>query len=404
MLAGPLVLCVVLRLAEGQVTTYEVAAQAEGRGLVRLQHGVPTKELAEAEVDPRLSLNLDTRTLSLTVGYAPRLWASTLTGRLQSLNRGALQATFRPDPLYRLVASATGVSGISDLLAPAVASPGGATPAPIQTVGSQTRIHYVFGELAAGLEATPTPRARLTLSGAYVVDGGEDAAARLTFPLQRGPRAALTFGWQTSADDKFETEAATSYRSFTTSAVDPVTGLPVEMPAVLIATFTETWRRKFGSELSTWLGLGGAVTGVAGVGGAKASVKAAPPVVDLGLQYVSEGGLQRLRLSGRYSPLVDSLTGRIYQRADAALAAAWSPWRTWQMVGELTTGVAIGGAESGQAIVVGEARMVHGLSREVELTWGARGLWQHPPANSTVVSYKQWGLFVALAYLHRDTI
>ena len=210
--------------------------------------------------------------------------------------------------------------------------------------------------------------------------------------LQRGPRASLTFGWQASPDDKFDTEAAASYRTFTTGAVDPVSGQPVSMPPVGIATLTETWRRTFTSKLSAWAGLGGAAT----------SVNLAPPVVDFGMQYVTDGGLRRIRLSGHYGPLVDAVTGHVFPRADVTLGVSWSSWRNWRVAADLTGGISAGGATDGPSVLGGEVRLVHNLTRELDLSTGVRGFWQHPPSDSAILSYRQLGVFVALAYLHRD--
>jgi hypothetical protein len=391
--AGPLVVYALLHLVQGQITTYELGVQGEVRGYARLEQ-TTTTQLVEVEADPRLALQLETRELLFSAAYAPRLWASTSTGQLESINRGILQAKYKPDPLYQLLGSFTGVSGLTDLLAPAVAGPGGALPGPIQAVGAQTSLRYLFAELKAGLDATPTARSRWQVEAAYVVDGGADASAQLTYPQQRGARGTLAFDWRTSVDDRLETAATTIFRSFVTTAVDPVTLRALELPSIWITTLMETWRRTYSSGLSTWAGAGAAFT----------NTELRPPVIDAGLQYLSLGGVQRLRLSGRYGPLVDAVSGNVYERADVTAAAVWAPSRTWRLSGDLSAGLSLRGQSKGGALVSGELRLTNALTSELDLTLGFRGFWQHPPDGSALSSYQQWGLFVSMAYLHRGAL
>lgn len=400
--AGPLVLCALLQLTEGQVTAYAVAALSEARGLALIQQGTTTL-VAELEVDPRVALQLDTLTLNLGAAYAPRLWVSTQASGLQVLHRAAIQASWRPDPLLRLLTSATGSVGTSNLLAPALAGPGGTPPGPLQSVGLQTRIPYVYGEVAAGLDATPTRRTRVALGGAYVVDGGADAKAQLTYPQQRGPNGSLAFDWQMNADDRLDTLVTTLRRSFTTGAVDPVTGASLQRPPVWVGSVSETWRRKYDVKLSTWVGGGASLTTTELLGG-DVTVKKVTPLVDIGGQYLDEDGLKGLRLSFRYAPVVDTVSGRVYQRADSFLLGNWATTQSWRMVGQLSTAVVVGGFQSGQLNLFGEGRMAHVLTRDLELTWGLRGTLQRPPGTSLAASYQQWGIFVALAYQQRGAI
>jgi len=400
--AGPLLLCAVLRLAEGQVATYQASALTEARGMA-LMVGGTTTPVAEIEVDPRIGIQYDTPTLNLSAAYAPRLWLTTQVSGLQVLHRSAVQGTFRPDPLYRLLASATFAHGTSNLLAPRLAGPGGVPPGPLQTVGAQTSIPYVFGEVAAGVDSTPTQRTRVALGGTYLVDGGSDAKAQLTFPQQRGPSAAMTFGWRASADDQLDTLLTALHRTFVTGAVNPATGAPIVKPPVWIATLSETWRRKYDLKLSSWVGAGASYTSTELPGGV-VKVEKVTPLVDVGGQYLDEDGLKGLRLTFRYAPIVDAVSGRVYQRADSFLLANWASTPTWRMVGELATAVVIGGFQSGQVMVSGEARMARVLSRDLDLIFGVRSLLQRPPNTSFAASYRQWGLFVALSFHDRGTI
>jgi hypothetical protein len=397
--SAALVACALLRLAAGQSTSYDLAVRSEGRGLVLVQSGQSTR-LVEGSVDPRLALKVETPTGSLELAYAPRFTASTVAARAEAFHQAILALGYRPDPRLKLSGAAAGAVGAINLLSPAAAPAQAGGTTAVDLVGGQSRLRYVLAEASSALEVLPVRRARLVLLGSYTVTGGEDFEARRTLPLQRGPRAALTAEWQTAPSDALVTEAEASTRAFT---ISPVRGPGPDrtIPPVWLASITETWRRRVETGVSAWVGLGAAWSGS---GDSPRSLGLVPPRVDLGLSVVPASGAGHLQLSARYGPVIDAISGRAYQRIELGTSTTWSLTRTLGWGADLTSGVALGGAQDGETMSRAELRLVHKLSRELELSWGPRWLWQRAPDRSASPSYRQYGLFVALAYLQRGSL
>lgn len=396
---GGLIACALLRLAAGQVATYELGAGTEVRGVYRLQAGVGTW-LAELDLAPRAALKVESRTLGLDASYTPRFWGTTTGGNLRVLQGAAVGSRYQPDPRWIFTLGASGNMGEINMLAPAVTQPLATTPPSLQAVGRVTQVHYVFADGVAGLDVMPTRRTRLVLQAGYRVSGGDGAVARASVPLQYGPRAGLTFELGTSASDLLTTAATLSSSHFDTSPPYPG-GPPVVVAPVWIGQFTEIWRRRIDAETSTWAGLGAAWVGHRIP---VSSLRVEGPVLDAGVQRLTQGGQGKFRLSGRYAPVVDPVTGVVYMQADLYGSAGWAFSATHQLAGTLNTGVGAQGKMSGQVMMSGEVKANHVVARGLDLAWGLRALWQRPANGSTALTYRQWVLFVDLIYLYRDTL
>ena len=134
------------------------------------------------------------------------------------------------------------------------------------------------------------------------------------------------------------------------------------------------------------------------------SLKLKAPVLDAGVQRITLGGQGKLWLSGRYAPVIDPITGLAYMQVDLYGSAGWAFNATHQVAGTLNVGVARGDVLAGQVMVSGELKATHLVARGLDVAWGLRALWQHPASGSVAVTYRQWVLFVDLAYLLRDTL
>jgi hypothetical protein len=358
--------------------TYDVAAGATASA--RTASSVD-QAVAQFELDPRGGVTWTAPRLELGGSYQPRLFVQEGAGGLQALHRASARAAWQWSGRWGLFAGLEGSYGVNDFLGTSsgaatssaggqpsgggtgggAGGAGGATP-PVQPIPGATTLRYRSGEATLGVGGLLVPRHRFEASVSAFASGGADATARLSLPQQQGLRLGVTLRHSLSPVNTLESGLAAGLTSFGAGVSD----------AYVFAT--ETWRHVLAGGGHFRLGAGPGLMVHAEPG----SRKQTP-----GVGGEASFGDRWLRVllfdvSLRVSPIVDRVSGALYQRADASAALGWEPATGWFVGVQGTGGVVVQGAQLGDQIVTGDLRASWSPSRRWIAGLGVRTFSQIP--------------------------
>jgi hypothetical protein len=419
MLQAPAALLASLALAG--VTRYTASLSSVARYYTDVEAVQPLSATA-LEVEPSLGLEHDERTSTLRVAYFPRLVAIAASPPPRFLNQASLSLALRPDPTLRLTGSASGCYGTNDFRvqyalacgAPVLAPGAVAGPQPIPLVST---IRYMSASGALGFESRPAARIAVSGTLSYLVQGGADAPTRALLPLQRGPSFLAALEWAAGRNDALATSISGSYYAFLREALAPGANEPAT--SAWISQVVEVWQHVVGRGGRLRLGLG---LGVAGDANdlPRLVLRTASAVGEVGLQQafgrrederpppreVDTPGAAPgpwameivLNAGARVAPFVDFTSGLAYERADAFAGLGWPLDRDWRLDASFAAGVALDGAQRGQATATAQLSSTWTAARWVRLSTGLNGLWQRAGADVATSSVRQVGFFLGATF------
>jgi hypothetical protein len=364
-----------LHLALGDVVTWDLSLQGETRGRV----ASVGERRGEVTAEPRAGLGLVGRLHSANAAYAPQLRLDSGSATATVLHVGAVSGAWRLDPRWQATAVATGSYGERDFLLgdrPALATGGAAVP--VQPIPALTSVRYGAGALRVGLGGALTPRHPVLLGAQVFAEGGVGPAAGAVLPMQRGVAADGSLGWTLSRAD-----------ALSAALNGTVTTFPATGARSAAAALTTSWRHAFTPRTGGWLGAGptwASETGsdsVVAVGG------------EAGVQHRLVRPAVDAALSTRVAPIIDRITGSVYQRVDFTGTASWAPAVRWLVSGTTASGVVLDGPQRGERVASAEARAGWSSMRRWSLSGGVRWMGQDGgPAPLSRVD--EWTAFVGV--------
>lgn len=312
-------------LAPRQGTFLDVALLSLVRARTLNGSSDPSAWGSDVEVTPGIALELGTPSLTLSVGYAPRLTVPFNVGsfELAVLNRATFRAEWRASERWTVTGLGLFVVGDFSQLVPA-STPGGAGPPPpvLSPVRSFQTYPYVGIDTLLRVEGLLTPRSRLRIAGGYFDVGGTGAEGEANQPRTWGPQAEASFAWQAARTATLTTTATARNWMMTGNF------------SIFMATLTEGWKQSWSSDVDTTLSLG------AGMSNQEIQSQTAlgqvAPVAALQLDYhpVSLPTLG-LTVDTTLAPYVDTYARIAYQRITLGVAFGWSPSDAWQVQANL---------------------------------------------------------------------
>jgi hypothetical protein len=282
------------------------------------------------EVTPGIALQVVTPSLSLSVGYAPRLTLPVATGnwQLAVLHRATLRAEWRVDTLWTVTALGVFLVGDYSQLVPA-STPAGPGPVPpvFDPVRSFQTYPYVGIDTQVRLDGILSPRTRLTFMGGYFDLGGTGPVGEANQPRAWGPQGEVGLSWDPSRKSTLTTTAAG--QDWMMSGTENF----------FITTLTENWRQAWTSEFETTLGLGGGfanreVESRTAAGNIVPVARASMVYQTLSLQPV------RLALDLALAPFFDTYVRSPYQRFTLSISLDWHPSDAWRVGASFTGALA----------------------------------------------------------------
>lgn len=349
---------------------------------------------SELEVSPGVALEVASPSVSLSLGYAPRLTVPFNVGgfELAVLNRATARVEWRPDALW--TASVAGVFVVGDYsqLNPA-STPGGAGPAPpvLNPVRSFQTYPYVGIDTLAQVDGILSARTRLRLAAGYFDVGGTGEVGQANQPRTWGPQAEAAIAWDAS-------RAAT----LTTTARGQ-DWILANGDYVVIGTLTEGWTQAWTEDLDT--------TVAAGVGLASRDVETLTavghfvPVARLSLAYrlVSR---QRLTLTcdAALAPYFDAYTGIPYQRVTFVAALDWRPSDAWRLGAALSAALAPYSVLAPESYGTGGVSVSYSPVAFLVLSAGGTGTAQFQGPSAIGGTFGQWTAYFSVALRSRTAL
>jgi hypothetical protein len=386
----------ILRMALGEAMFYDVSLRTEARARTR---AAVSGVLGEAEVDPGVGLSLLDRRLDLAAAYSPRLMVQEQVGGLQILHRASLGGTWLADRNWRAIAATQGSYGTNDLLSvsqgTAAGSSSGGTggrtgpPVPqiVQPIPRLTTIKYASGEASLGVDGTPAARYHASARITGFVEGGADRAAQASLPLQRGGRLAGELDFTASQSDILASRLALTVSGFSS---DQVEGLGL---------LTETWRHALTPDAQVWLGVGPTVTATHALGATTWQVGVGGEAGARDLLFHSLAAALTLGAA----PVVDRVTGAVYERADGTMTVTWEPIPRWAFGAMASGGIVTQGGQAGDKIAAADVHAAWVPSPAWEVALGVRGLSQMPHAAATA-NLSEWNVYFAVTARDRERL
>ncbi len=385
-----------LWLASGSVgTAYEAGLRAELR--TRPVEG----RAADLELVPGLGLERTQETLTLGLRYAPVLRLTLEPGApLQSpnlLHGGQLSALWRLDSISQLSATQSASYGVNefDLLS----SPGGA-PLPLNDQGPEPLPlgpvrRYVSSDSALAWTRALSLRSSVELGARYQVSGSLAPESRETLPLQHGPTLQARFSHALTRRDALLTQASATHATFSSEE------------EASTAQLSQGWRRQLSPTVDGQVALGAAALRSLTPGAPRTGVRAMPLAeAELGYTPALRDAPLSARVSARYAPFIDRVSGEAYGRAEASLALAWAP-RAWLQLATRASGARTlsDGARASSQLAGVEASATWRASPTLSLSAGARSAWDAQAlADGTVARRHEAGGFVTFTVLAREVL
>jgi hypothetical protein len=389
-----------LRLAVG-AAAYDVSLGAAAMGRAGTAYVGMDRQV---EADARVGVVVTQRTLEVDGAYLPRVLLHDPGGGVQVLHRAHVGSVL-PAGGRRTFASVDASYGTTDLVAlqrpdagavtagPGVPdpssptpSPGGGPPrgAPVQTVPVLGPLTYVSGEASLGVDGARGGRASWSARLDGLVSGGADEDARRSLPLQVGARGRAQFDWMVSHRDTVATDLTAEVSGFRAVAAGTPPGDVRDGYAVL----SEAWRRVVRPEMTLRVALGPGFT----VHHAAGSTTWGPSLA----AAAGLGGVLLRTVRGdvalRALPVVDRVTGNVYERGDVTGWVAWEPSRAWAATLAGNAGVVLRSAQAGDKVAAADLGIAWSPDAHWRLGAGVRAYAQSPrsagtPALSEVSGY-----------------
>jgi hypothetical protein len=395
------------------VTQYTASLYTQARYDTSLDALAPLKSSA-LEVDPSLGLRHEARAFTFGIAYYPRLLMVIGSPPPQFFNQASLSFALHPDPALRLTADASATYGTYDFRLQSTAPPGqgpspgqGQTPgqAPgqgtIQPIPLVSTAKYVNAAGALGFECASSARTRVAGVVSYLVEGGADAPSRTLLPLRRGPTIQGTLDWNLPPHDTLTTTFTASYFAFL--AETAVAAAAAIAPNAWSAQASETWQHTFGPPPSAGqlrLGLGVGAIGDA-IGFPRLTLRRAVPVAEVGFQQGFGQPAVQLTVGARVAPFADFTTTATYERVTAFASLGWQLQRDWGLATGFSAGVALEGAQHGQATGTGQLTATWTAAPWAQLSAGLSSLWQEAGTGYAASTFRQ--LTVSLGATFRQS-
>jgi len=240
-------------------------------------------------------------------------------------------------------------------LAPGAPGPG-TLPAPLI-------INYASSRTGLSAKLAPARRWGLGLSLAYALSGGTDAPSRASLPFQTGPRGALSAEYALTRTDHLASTASASWTGFSSGPED------------ILLQATASWRHALGRNTESTLD-GGAAWATARAGPSEPLRSQAHPIAEATITHRIPSLRIDARVTGRISPVIDPLSGRVDERLEASGGVTWNATRTISIFGQVGAAQSLAWARPGAVTMA-----FHGLtvayraSKLVQLDGGTRGFW-----------------------------
>jgi hypothetical protein len=359
--------------AIGAEASYAVAARTDLRTRSPLPGERGSIVTGDLEFVPDLQGALRWSTGLVSLQYNPSLLLREpqVLGPVTFLHRGRFLVTKRWERVS-LTLVQEGAQGRLDV--GALRNPEGSTPGGVPELQTLGTVPYVRSASLAVLDAQPSARVALTVSGGYLISGSPVAGNSM--PLQWGPIASARLRLSASGRDTFSTELQASSARFATGQEQQ------------IAQATETWERRLTTALTASMGAGVAVTReyiIEVPGGPIAGTfLEVLPVVLATAAWRQPGLVQPVQVtaSARMAPFADRFTGQVYERIEARLQADWRPERAWTLTAAagLAYAVPLGRArQAGDWLAFGEGAAAWSAKDWLLLGFSARVLWVEQP-------------------------
>jgi hypothetical protein len=379
MLAASLLLATALAAPE---LSSDLQLVAEGRRRALQLSGATPEHPLELELDPQLRVRLTDLASFVSASYVPRLTLSQLPGdHVALLHQAALTSEWRPEPRWQITFGAEGSRGTVSQLQLAATTSGtpaaGQPPLPTEPLPAAASVRYLHGQVSAGVVGALEARWRLRSQVATFADGGADASAQRSLPLQRGIRAETALEWSAGRQDVLGTSVAG-----TVSDLTPGT-------TAWLLSLGEGWRHTLGRGETLFATAGPSLA----IQGATHHVG---PSAEIGLGHESPGEGPGVQASAAlsYAPLLDRVSGAIVDRAAATATLAGILSDDWRLDATASGGVVVDGAEKRDGVWAGEVRAGRRLGDAWQVYLGARGILQEQPRVSTRST--EWSLFVTV--------
>jgi hypothetical protein len=369
-----------LLLAAAVSGAVEIADRSEVR--VRSQDAL-TGPAVDAETTPTVTVRVRARGWELTLGYLPRFTLRDAARAMdpETLHSGALTAAWH---LKRLTLGARGdFSYGTQSYTSLVLDPGQISGAvSIERLPPSTTVGYVAS--SAGLTLRYAASRRWIARGRfeYALAGGVDASAREALPLQSGPRAEVGAEGALTRKDHLDSAVEISRTTFSSG------------PEHDVLELSEAWRHALGRTTETTLGGGAALISGRGTSG---SATRAYAVAHAALAHGSPTRGLETRLSLRYAPVLDRLSGAVDPRLQASAAATLHLSHGTAAHGQLGLAQSIPALQDGAVtLVIGEAALSTRIDRAVLLELGTRCAVQR--VRSIGATTPQWIAFVSTTF------
>jgi hypothetical protein len=362
--------------------TYTVSVQSDVRGRTPLPGDVGTTITSDLQLDPRGEVTFGWSTTTVGLQYTPvLLWREPQTGgRLLTLQRGRVGFGHRWGRA-QLLLTQEGAWGQQDVGALRTDGNPLTQVGEIQTFGG---IPYVRSATFATLDASPSERVRLNLSGGFTYQGSPERPDAL--PLQWGPLVNASLRVGVTRVDSLTTAASFMSSTFTTTEEQA------------IGQLREVWERQLSRTVQLNLGAGLALTRMVIIQSLNQALPEGPrcdtlvprtcwdvlPVATAGLGWNDRirSMPARFGLSTSLAPFADRFTGNVYERIEARAQAELQPARLWRLraAGGMAYATALGlAAQAGDQFYSGEAAATWTAQPWLVLQAAGRVLWTEQP-------------------------
>lgn len=395
------------------------------RGETRAFSGGPADHgglaLDAYQLDPSIAVGLEggSGTLRLSVTYAPSLLFPSPTGRFgdagaaSTYHTGSAMAAWE-DARSRIALTALGARGfrvVTPLSQALVGGAPGGAETPVASPQDRSSLQPSAGVRAApftaagigtAAAASVGRRLRVSASASYLEAGGQDEAARLLFPRQRGLQGEARAAWLAGPLDTLALLGTATRIRFDAAGTASLAGV------------TARWEHLPSPGWRSYLEAGAAVT--------EAGREGLHPVVDVGCELEERAApLERPRddagagdgeptpgrpwhgrIRARLSPYLDAFTETASTRLEAGGDVGWRSGAGFRVEASAARASVVSRSQWGPSVGIGQLGLFWRLGRNVEAGLLARGGWQSGalPAGAPW----QWGIALDVSWRSRASL
>jgi hypothetical protein len=271
----------------------------------------------------------------------------------------------------------------------------------LQPLPVVTTLLYVFNNTQVAVARRLSRTWQLSVTAGYMINGGADALAQLSLPLQSGPYVFGTLRKEVSALDDLETGALIYGARFSTTAINTTGGSTSSSSGStnILGEATEGWIHRWTRYFRTGLAAGASGVLESPVRGAPYS-PAGYPVARATAKEVrqtSRGRTLTADLLLELAPYVDRLTGNAYERTQVLGSV---DWRAPLGVGfSAQGGYALplyGNLQGSNVVELVGGTLTYQPQPFLRFDAGIRGVWQQPLPGVVGPSYFQWVALVGV--------